>query len=217
MKPTILKVSRKNTQEAVSLAKKALRKGNVTVLPTGTCYVLAVDALNPSAIKKVYKIKKRNLWKPLSVIVYGISMAKKMVEMDSCSEALFKEFLPGPLTIVLAKLASVPKELVGKHHSLGITSAKQEVCEKVVMSFGNPITATSANPTGGKPPYKISDILDQFPKKQLGSIDLILDVGELPKTKTSTVLDLTTTPPKILRKGPVTKEQINKFLDTPTS
>lgn len=215
MEPAILRVNKKNIQEAIRLAKEELNKGNIVVLPTGTCYILAADALNPSAIKKVYKIKRRDPLKPLSVIVYGVGMAERVVEIDNRSKAVFKAFLPGPLTIVLPKLSSTPKELTGKYRSLGITSAKQGVCKKVVKSFGNPITATSANPSGGRPPYKIDSILNQFSRKQLRLIDLILNVGKLPKIKPSTILDLTAVPPKILREGPITKKQINKFLSTP--
>ncbi len=125
-----------------------------------------------------------------------------------------KKFLPGPLTLILLKKIETEKELTGELKTLGIRIPDQPLVLGVVKSLRKPITATSANPSGGKTPYSIEDILAQYSKKEQNLIDIIVDVGKLPITLPSTLINLTSKPYKILREGPIKKTEIEKALSS---
>ncbi len=182
----------------IDQAVEILQKGGIIIFPTDTSYGLAADATNPQAIKKIYQIKGRDFNKPISVIVSDIKMAKKYAMITPLVQKLFQAFLPGPLTLVLP--------------SIGIRVPNLKLCLRLAKKLGKPYTATSANLSGQPDCYSVDQI-----KKQLGNkiklIDLIIDAGTLPKIPPSTVLDLTKSPPKILREGPISQKQIQKVLD----
>jgi L-threonylcarbamoyladenylate synthase len=209
MKPEIIKVTKNNYRLSISVAKESLDKGNVIVIPTGTCYVLAANAFNESAVEKVYTIKKRVANKPVSCLINGEIMAGKIAILSSQAKLLIRTFFPGPLTLVLNKNPGF-KTISGK--TIGVTSAKQDFCIKLIKAFNKPVTGTSSNPSGGHTPYNVKDIINQFSEKDMMLIDRIFDLGKLPGIRTSTVIDITQSSPKILRKGPITKQEIEKVL-----
>jgi len=197
----------------VKVISEALKKGKVVVLPTETVYTLAVDATNKSAIEKVYQIKGRDFNKPLHVVVTSLKMAENYVEINKQARLLAKNFLPGPLTLVLLKRGGIlPEILTSGISTLGIRIPKLELNLLISKEIGLPYTTTSANKSGGSNPYSVSLVMAQLAGKK-NELDLIVDIGNLPNLLPSTLVDLTISPAKILREGPIKKEELEKFID----
>ena len=192
-------------------AVETLRAGGIVLLPTDTAYGLAVDATNVAAITRVYELKKRDQ-KPLIIVIRDAQHADEHVELNDVARRLMQYFFPGPLTLVLPKKEHLPHELTGGRPTVGIRQPDSIVTRQISVAFDRPYTSTSANLSGGPTPYSVDDALAQLDHTL---IDLVIDAGPLPKRPTSTVVDLTVTPPQILRKGPIgTTDIFEKLSDT---
>ncbi|MEA1904690.1 MAG: L-threonylcarbamoyladenylate synthase, partial [Candidatus Hadarchaeota archaeon] len=176
--------------------------------PTETVYGLGVDASSDEPVAKVFKAKNRPLENPISVAVDSIDMARKAIEMTKAAEALFENFLPGPLTIVIKAKPTISELVTARTEKVGVRIPDHPVALKLIESFGKPITSTSANLSGRTPPATAEEAL-----KQLGeSVEVALDSGECRIRTPSTVVDATLDRPKILRKGPIAAGEIEKVL-----
>lgn len=187
------------SSKIVEKAANVLKRGGVILYPTETTYGLGADALNTEAIKKIYLVKGRDYRKPLSVMVNGVAMAEKYVEVNEPARRLFSTLLPGPLTLVLRKNENVPDILTGGLPTLGLRWPDYPLVQGILESFGFPFTATSANPSGDAPLYDVSNLVNDFNPDSLSLIDLVIDVGPLPHQLPSTVLDLSVDPPKNIK------------------
>lgn len=190
-------------KEKIQKIVEVLKKSKTVVIPTDTAYGLAANALDKKAIKKVFAIKKRLLKKPLSVLVSDLKMAEKIAYLDRRAKKIFKQFLPGPLTMVVKKKKILPDVLTSGQPNIGIRVSGDKVAKAVMKRVNFPITATSANLSGKKVPYSVEEVLKQYKNQRLKP-DLIVDVGKLPRVKPSTVIDLSREKIQILRKGPIT-------------
>lgn len=193
----VIKINPKNpSKKAIAKAALIIKNGGVVIYPTDTCYGLAVSAFDKKAIDKLFILKKRLKAKPISVIV-DLKMLERFFILDQKRKKMVQKFLPGPFTFILPLKASIAlkglfKELSSRN-TLGIRIPDNLLCLKLVQKLKIPFTTTSANLSGQKPPYSISEIKIKP--------DLILDAGKLPKNPPSTVVDLTYWPPLILRVG----------------
>lgn len=179
---------------------QTLRKGGLVVFPTDTVYGLLVDATNEQAVKKLIQFKDRVPGKAISVFVSDFDMMKNSVEIGN-NESFIQELLPGPYTIILPAKHATSKLLESEKGTLGIRIPRYEHITKLVKAFKKPVTATSANLSGDSPHYSISSLLKSLSKQKQQLIDLIIDGGELPRNKPSTVIDLTMPEVTILRHG----------------
>jgi L-threonylcarbamoyladenylate synthase len=194
-------------EPALRRAAELLLQGGVVVCATDTGYLLGVNGLNREAIQKVYRIKGRDFDKPLHLVVADIEMANRLAEVDDRAEQIMRRFLPGPLTLILKKKPIVPESLVSGLDSVGLRIPENEALLRLVRMAGLPITATSANRSGFGTPYSVEQVLTELGEAaQL--VDLIIDQGETRHGSPSTILDLTRTPPAILREGPITQEML---------
>lgn len=209
-----LKVNKtKPTKQEIQKVVSVLEAGGVVVFPTETVYSLAVDATNEAAIKTVYELKGRGFKKPLHVVVANLEMAEKYVVVNALARKLAAKFLPGPLTLVLPKKPLVlPEILTAGFPTLGIRIPNLNLALIVAKTFKKPYTTTSANLSGGPNPYSVNEVTSQFAKDKQALIDLVVDIGELPHLLPSTLVDLISDQPKILREGPVSKEEIEEVL-----
>ncbi|OGM24650.1 threonylcarbamoyl-AMP synthase [Candidatus Woesebacteria bacterium RIFCSPLOWO2_01_FULL_39_61] len=197
----------------VEKIKSFLDKGKIVVLPTETVYTFATDATNLDALKKIYELKGRDFSKPLHVVVSSIRMAQKYVYITPIAEKLAKRFLPGPLTLVLKKKKGrLPDLLTSNLPTLGIRIPDLPLNKIVSEKLKVPYTTTSANISGEANPYSIEQVLKQLSKEKQTFVDLMVDVGSLPQLKPSTLIDLTQSPPKILREGPISKKDLEKVI-----
>lgn len=190
-----------------------LSQGKIVIFPTETVYTFAADANNIEAIKKIYMLKGRDFSKPLHVVVASIRMARKYVYVTPSAEKLAESFLPGPLTLVLKKKKGLlPELLTSNLPTLGIRIPDLPLNIIVSEKLNTPYTTTSANISGRANPYSIGEVLKQFSVQKQSLIDLVVDVGPLPQQMPSTLIDLTSAPPKILREGPITKKDLEKMV-----
>jgi L-threonylcarbamoyladenylate synthase len=202
----------KENKQAVEEAVKVLQKGGLVIMPTETLYGAMVDATNEKAVRKLSLYKNRPLGKPFSVAVKDMKMAEDYVFLNYAAKALYKKYLPGPLTVISKGKQKVANGVESERGTLGIRIPKYNLVLKVIEKLGRPITATSANASYKKRPYKISDILDNLSAKQKGLIDLIVDAGDLPKNDPSTVIDTTYDDPVVLRQGEIKLKDVVEVL-----
>lgn len=180
-----------------------LRKGELIVYPTDTIYGIAANINNENAIKKVYKTKQRSMSKPLSVCVHNIQQIKQLAFVNKSIEKILNTLLPGPYTLILEKKENTSSLLTSEKKSIGIRIPDNEICHYLTKGF--PITSTSANISNNKTPNNINEIANQLGD----NITTYIDCGEITNNQPSTIIDLTTEYPKILRKG----QCQNKILD----
>jgi len=202
----------KENNAAVEKAVFFLKRGGLVIMPTDTLYGAMVDATNPKAVEKLNKYKKRPTGKPYSIAVCDIKMAQKYALLNDTAKNLYKEFLPGALTIVSRGKHRVARGVESETGTLGIRIPDYPLVIKIIKKLGRPVTATSANESYKKRPYKISDILDEISMRQKKLIDLIIDAGELPRREPSTVIDTTLEEPAILRQGEIKLKKKTKIL-----
>lgn len=193
----------KPDKNAVDLAVETLKKGGLVIYPTETLYGIGADATNAEAVKKLTEYKNRPFGKPYSIAVTDQKMAEEYVDLNETAKNLYKEFLPGPLTVISKGKHKVTKGVESEEGTLGIRITNYKLVTDIVKKFGKPITSTSANASYKKRPYKISDILDNISDKQKELVDLIIDAGELPHNEPSTVIDTTLDEPITLRQGDI--------------
>lgn len=210
----IIKVDPKNPKEKeVREIVRRFNFGKVVVLPTETVYTFAVDATNEDAVRLVYKIKGRDFKKPLHVVVSSLEMAKKYVKVNDKAKLLADKFLPGPLTLVLPKKNGyLPLVLTANSPTLGIRIPDMILNKKISDKFRKPYTTTSANISGGPNPYTVYDVLNQLSEQKKSMIKLVIDAGPLPRLSPSTIIDLTVSPARMLREGPIRKGDIEKIV-----
>ena len=197
-----IKLSMNVLKEAVDVMKK----GGLIICPTETCYGIGADATNIEGIQKIYKIKGRDPTKPIPILVSNLNMIKKYGVITKKIEFLVKKFMPGPLSIITKKKRPI-SDINQKGISFRISS--HVVASMLVKLLRKPITTTSANISGQPPIYEINKIIDFFEDK----VDMILDYGDLPKTKPSTCIEMVSdSGVKIIREGPIPGEEIFKEL-----
>lgn len=197
---------------ASKAAVDVLKTGGLVVYPTETVYGIGADATNPEAVKKLSEYKNRPFGKPYSIAVTDQKMAGEYVELNKTAKDLYREFLPGPLTIISKGKHKVVPDVESEEGTLGVRIPDYKLVLEIVKKIGKPITSTSANASYKKRPYAIHDILDNISDKQKGLIDLIIDAGTLPPNEPSTVIDTTLDDVVTLRQGEIKFSEENKIL-----
>ncbi len=205
----ILKTKENSEKKIINQAVKVLKEGNLIVYPTETCYGLGADAVNPKAVDKIFNFKGFRENKPVSIAVSDIKMAQNYVVINQTAENIYKNLLPGPVTVVSKSKGKTAKTLEAKTNTLGVRVPDYPLILKLLKKFGQPITATSANVSNGKTPYTITDTLSQISEKKKELIGLIIDAGKLSRRPPSSVVDTTLNEVKVLRKGEIDFSQLN--------
>lgn len=204
-----MKIINSTDKNVLSEALQTLKAGGIIIYPTETAYGVGVDATNPDAVTKLLNYKKRPQGKAISIGVVSEAMAKNYVEINATAEHIYKEFLPGPVTVISKSKGNIDNRLESEKQTLGIRIPDAPVILEIIKQFGKPVTTTSANSSGKKTPYEINDILKNISQKQMDLIDLVIDGGTLPKRLTSTVIDTTTDDIKTYRAGSISFEKTN--------
>jgi len=210
MKTKIVKISPNIVAiDKIEEIVKVLRKDGVMVYPTETFYGLGANGFSAAAIQKVYRLKKREPSKPLSVVISDLSM---LFQITSDVPLFFRQavskFWPGPLTLILKASPAVPDELLGLGGTIGVRLTGHKWVRSLVRQAHFPITATSANISG--------EMAISHPKKARelfeGLVDLIVDGGATRGLLPSTVVDLTGKAPRLIREGAIPSARIKKYL-----
>ncbi len=179
---------------------KRLKEGQVLALPTETVYGLVADATNKKAVKKIYQIKGRNFNKPLPVICSSLDMAKNFFYLPKVLEILAKKYWPGPLAIRFK--VKNKKIKVSQDNTVVARVSSYDLLTKLAKKLGKPITATSANLAGQNECHNAGQVINQF-KNIKYQPDLIIDGGQLPPIKPSTIVALEKDQLVVLRQGEI--------------
>lgn len=193
--------TKQNEKEAIEKAIQTLKEGGLIIYPTETCYGLGCDATNPKALAKLLDYKKFRGSKPISIAVADKTMAAQYVEINEMADNLYKNYLPGPITVISMSKGELVPPVVSVQGSVGVRIPDYPFMLKLIAQYGKPITATSANMSYKSAPYNIDQLLKDLPQKSKDLVDFILDAGTLPQNPPSTVLDTTMNQLSVLRQG----------------
>lgn len=185
----------------VKAAVDVLQKGGMVIYPTETTYGLGVDATNKRAVDRLLRYKSRREGKPLSIAVTDQDMAEQYVLISDQAKTLYRQFLPGPVTVISQDKGKLAKGVASEFGTVGVRIPDYPLVVEIVRALGKPITATSANASDQKRPYHINDILDHLSPSRKALLDLVIDAGQLPKRPPSTVIDTTLSSPLTVREG----------------
>ncbi len=192
-------------KKAVHRAAELLRAGEVVALPTETVYGLTANALDEKAVAKIFQIKGRPANNPIIVHVAGNDMAKRCAsDWPELADKLSKAFWPGPLTLVLPRSEKIPDNVTAGGVTVGIRWPGHPFMQAVIRECDFPLAAPSANLSNRISPTNAEHVRAQLAHK----IPLIVDGGQSQVGIESTVLDLTVSPPRILRPGMVHAEAL---------
>lgn len=208
----IKKINKNNQLRLINLTLKILNQGGLVIFPSDTVYGALVDATNEKAVKKLIEFKNRPPGKPISIFVSDFEMLKKQLIVNSQNLVVLQKILPGPFTVILRSKHNINQLLESEKKTLGVRLINYQLVLDLVKKFKKPITATSANLAGRSPHYSIKSLLKSLPQKKQFLIDLIIDAGKLPRNKPSTVVDLTASKVKILRRGSLDFLNNKKFI-----
>ncbi len=187
--------------EAVAL----LREGELVAFPTETLYALGADATNPDAVARVFTVKGRSPDSPLTLLLADTAMVSTVVTMiPPIASTLMARFFPGPLTLILQASPSLPPALTAWGGTIGVRVSRLPLAQALPREAQVPLTGTSANISGAESPTSGEEVLQQL----TGRIPLILDGGRVPLGIPSTILDLTVSPPRLLREGALSKQEL---------
>lgn len=198
-----------NGNNQLEKAGEIIRNGGLVAFPTETVYGLGGDALNPDSSKKIYAAKGRPSDNPLIVHVYRFEDVEEIVqEVPESARKLAKAFWPGPLTMIMNKNGKVPYETTGGLDTVAIRMPNNKIALKLIQESGGFIAAPSANTSGRPSPtvarYCIEDLS--------GKIEMIIDGGQVGIGLESTIVDLTSEIPMILRPGYITADMLKEVL-----
>ena len=198
-------------QESLTKAEKTLVGGGVIVFPTDTIYGLGANAFDEEAIARIYRIKKRDPLKPVSILVRDIRMARKAACIDSKTEEILRRIWPDSITVILRKKDVVPYSLTGGEENIAVRISSNQFIRELFERIDFPITATSANLAGEPNLLRAADIREKFSADK-NVPNLFINAGDLDSQLASTIIDLTDiNNPRLVRMGMVGKEKLDGF------
>jgi L-threonylcarbamoyladenylate synthase len=196
---------------AAERAVDLLRKGEIVALPTETVYGLAADALDPIAVTKIFEAKERPRFDPLILHIPDEKWLERVAKIDNRSRAsiekLIAQFWPGPLTLVLDRRPMVPEIVTAGLDTVAVRMSSNPVFAEIISAFGKPLAAPSANRFGRISPTTAQHVFDEVG----GRIPLIVDAGQTAHGIESTIIAVHDNKVDILRRGPITAEQLAEF------
>jgi L-threonylcarbamoyladenylate synthase len=199
----------KATKDNIKSAAQIIKTGGVIVFPTETVYGLGCDPLNTQAVQRLLTVKGDRK-KPFPVLVASLDDANRVAKFSDNGKKLARKFWPGPLTIVLPKKDDLNEIVTCGLNTVGLRSPNNQVALSLIELSGGLLIDSSANLTGENPPRSVSEMSN----KRIEKVDLVLDGGPTTEGTPSTVVDLTSDNPKILREGPISLKQIQNTINS---
>jgi L-threonylcarbamoyladenylate synthase len=193
---------------ALDLAIRLIREGQVVAFPTDTVYGLGAGAFQPEAVERLFVVKDRPAGAAIPLLLPGAEgLDVACVEVPSLAWQLAGRFWPGALTLVLRRSRAIPDMVTAGRPTVAVRVPDHPLVRDLCRGLGSPLAATSANLHGQPASVDADEVMGAL----AGRIPLILDGGRCPVRAASTIVDLTVTPPAILRAGPVTARQLAEF------
>ena len=197
-------------EDKLAQAVAVLARCGVVALPTETFYGLAADAFASVALARVNALKGKSADSPILLLLADRQQAGQVVRSPpALFERLAERFWPGPLTMVVLAAPEVPPEVTGGGSTVAVRVPGLALPRRVAAGLGRPISGVSANPTGRPPLRAASDVAELFSD----GLEMILDGGAAPGGAPSTILDLSTASPRVLREGLIPLSALQPFLD----
>ncbi|GAP61861.1 L-threonylcarbamoyladenylate synthase [Ardenticatena maritima] len=195
--------------QALEEAVQLLLAGQVIAHPTDTVYGVAADSGNADAIRRLYEVKERPLDKAIPVLLGDIADMLKVADYVSpAAWKLAEAFWPGGLTLVVPVRPCMPAILTAGQRTIAVRLPDHETPRELARRLGRPIAATSANLSGQPSPATAEEVLAQLQ----GRVSLVLDGGPAREGIASTIVDVSTPTPRILREGPISAAEIAEVL-----
>lgn len=196
--------------EVIRVSAQMLREGGLVAFPTETVYGLGALASNPRAVLRIFEVKRRPPDNPLILHICKIDQLLEIAShVPEGALKLAEKFWPGPLTLVLPKASRVIKEVTGGLEKVAVRMPAHPVALALVREAGEPIAAPSANISGRPSPTEAQHVIEDL----YGLVEIILDAGETVHGLESTIIDMTTDPPVLLRPGALPIEVVEATLD----
>ncbi len=195
-------------EDVIEEAAEVLRSGGLVAFPTETVYGLGADAFNARAVRRVFEVKRRPPDNPLIVHVSSLNMLSRVAsEVPPHVLRILQIAWPGPLTVILRRYPELPPIVSGGLDTVAVRSPAHPVALKLIEVFGGPIAAPSANLSGRPSPTRAEHVVEDLGD----AIEMVLDAGETFLGVESTVVDLLSPKPRILRPGPLGPEELVKI------
>jgi L-threonylcarbamoyladenylate synthase len=202
----ILSVLEGGIAGAVDDSLKILEQGGIVAYPTESFYALGVNALNEPAVKKLLHLKKRPAEKAIPVIIGTRSLLETIVKtIPFQARNLMDQFWPGALTLIFYAGEIVPELLLGGGGKIAVRIPGDSFALALAQASPFPVTATSANTSGGNPSRRAQEVVQYFGNE----VDLVIDQGETPGGEPSTILDVTVEPSRVIRKGKISPDLLS--------
>jgi L-threonylcarbamoyladenylate synthase len=195
--------------EAIDRARRLLRSGEVVAFPTDTVYGVGAHAYRPEAVAVLYKVKNRPASKAIPILVAQAEDVTRVArQVPAIALELAERFWPGGLTLVLPRAEIVPPIVTAGGDTVAIRCPDHPVPLALADAIGAPLAATSANLSGQASPTTAGQVVAQLG----GRVPFIIDGGECPGGVPSTVIDLSASPPRMLRTGAISAGELSELL-----
>jgi L-threonylcarbamoyladenylate synthase len=193
---------------ALEAAVHVLREGGLVCFPTDTVYGIGAAAGDDAAVRRLFAVKGRPPDKPLPLLLAEAGDATRVAELTPLGKTLASRFWPGALTIVMRKSPSYRSLALAAGDTVALRVPDHELVRRIVRDLGGPVTGTSANRAGAPAPVSAAEVAFQLGEM----VELIIDGGRSRERVESTVVDITSTPPVVLREGAVSREEVEEVL-----
>jgi len=197
-----------NDSNVFQSSAEVLIKGGIFIYPTETLYGIGAFATDTNAINEIFNVKERARGKPFILLVKNFEMLEKYFIVPEIVRKNSNKFIEEPITIIFNQNTELPEELSAGSKKIGVRISTNQFVKGLFSYIDIPIVSTSANVSGEENTYSSKQIIELFDNK----VDLIIDSGNLPHSNGSSIIDITSTPPKLLREGDIIKENLKEFL-----
>jgi len=206
----LISLTPQNGQKVVEYAARAIKFGKVVVAPTDTVYGLLADATSKIAVARIYEVKRRDVSRYLPIFVKNTAMAKKLAKISPKFQNLLEEKWPGKFTFIFPRPAQrgnrgakrpdkTESKIFGvEDKTIALRIPNYPFVNSLLETLNIPLTGTSANISGRRPSTKIDEVIAQFQNSKIKP-DLVINAGDLPESKSSTIIDVSQKTKKIIR------------------
>jgi len=208
----IIKFTKVTYNTILSQAERILRSGGIVIGPTDTVYGIFADATNEDMIKKIFKIKQRPEEKAFPIFVKDVAMARKYAYISDAKAKFLKKIWPGAVTVVFRHKEKLPQVLTGGLSTIGVRIPNHPFLLELLSRLSFPLAQTSANVSGRSPARNIQG-LKSHNLTRLSLVRFVIDGGDL-GGPVSTVIDFTGKDPLVLRSGLMTKQELDRILNS---